>query len=124
MPRLLPPARTFRDAFRGIGSMFRTELNARVHLAGTIVVVAGGLALDLPRSEWLILVLTIAAVLSLEAANTAIEAICDLVSPDQHPKVGRAKDVAAGAVLIAAIASVVVAILIFGPRLSALFAPS
>ncbi len=120
MPRLLPTTRTFRDAFHGIGAMFRTELNARVHLASAIVVVAGGLALDLPRIEWLILVLTIAAVLSLEAVNTAIEAICDVVSPDEHREIGRAKDVAAGAVLIAAIASVVVAILIFGPRLWAL----
>ncbi len=122
MARLFPSARTFGDAFRGIGSMFRTELNARIHLSSAIVVVAGGLALDLPRIEWMILVLTIASVLSLEAVNTAIETICDVVSPDHDEAIGRAKDVAAGAVLIAAIAAVVIAGLVFGRRLLALFA--
>ena len=102
--------------------MLRTEANARFHLASAIIVIAGGLALDLPRIEWMILVLTMAAVLSLEAVNTAIEAICDAVSPDHNEEIGRAKDVAAGAVLIAAIAAVVIAVLVFGHRLLALFA--
>ena len=122
MARLIPSARTFGHAFRGIGSMLRTEANARFHLASAIIVIAGGLALDLPRIEWMILVLTMAAVLSLEAVNTAIEAICDAVSPDHNEEIGRAKDVAAGAVLIAAIAAVVIAVLVFGHRLLALFA--
>ena len=120
MARLLPSARTFAHAFRGIGSMLRTERNARFHLSSAIVVVAGGLALDLPRIEWMILVLTMAAVFALEAMNTAFEALCDVVSPDHHEGIGRAKDVAAGAVLIAAIAAVVIAGLVFGHRLLAL----
>lgn len=122
MPRLLPPARAFRDALRGIGAMLRTEINARVHLASTVAVVCAGLALGISRFEWMILVLTIAAVFSFEAINTALEAICDVVSPDAHPEIGRAKDIAAGAVLIAAIAAVVVGILVFGHRILALAA--
>ena len=122
MARLIPSARTFGHAFRGIGSMLRTEANARFHLASAIIVIAGGLALDLPRIEWMILVLTMAAVLALEAVNTAIEALCDAVSKEPHPEIGRAKDVAAGAVLIASIAAVIIAVLVFGRRFLALAA--
>ena len=122
MARLLPSARTFGHAFRGLGFMFRTELNARFHLSSAIVVIAVGLALGLPRIEWMILALTMGAVLALEAVNTAIEAICDVVSPEPDEAIGRAKDVAAGAVLIAAITAVVIAILVFGRRLLALLA--
>ena len=102
--------------------MLKTEYHARVHAVATAIAVAGGLALGIDRLEWVALTLTIAAVWSLEAVNTAIEAVCDLVSPKQHPLVEKAKDVAAGAVLVAAIAALIVAALIFGPRLTALFA--
>ena len=102
--------------------MFRTELNARFHLSSVVVVVGAGLALGVSRIEWMILVLTMSAVLALEAVNTAIEAICDVVSPEHNEAIGRAKDLAAGAVLIAAIAAVVIAILVFGQRLLALTA--
>lgn len=122
MAQLLPSARTFGHAFRGLGSMLRTEFNARFHLSSAVVVVAVGLALDLPRVEWMILVLTMAAVFALEAVNTAFEALCDVVSPDHDERIGRAKDVAAGAVLIASIAAVVIAGLVFGHRLVALVA--
>lgn len=122
MARILPSARTFGHAFRGLRSMLRTESNARFHLSSAIVVVAAGLALDLPRVEWMVLVLTMAAVISLEAVNTAIEALCDVVSQEHHEEIGRVKDVAAGAVLIAAIGAVVIAGLVFGRRLLALVA--
>jgi diacylglycerol kinase len=102
--------------------MLTTEPNARIHALATIIVLSLGFLLDIDRTEWLIVILTVALVWSLEAINTALEAICDVVSPEQNPKVGRAKDVAAGAVLIAAVAAVLVAILIFGPRLVLLLA--
>ncbi len=108
---------TFRFAFRGIASMLRTEPNARIHALVTIVVVVAGAALGIDRIEWLCLTLTIAAVWSMEAVNTAFEALCDVVSPDHHPGVERAKDVAAAAVLIAASAAVLVGLLVFGRRL-------
>ena len=100
--------------------MIAGEYNSRVHLVSAVVVVSAGLWFGLPRGDWLILILTIALVISLEAVNTAIEALCDLVSPDPHPKIKLAKDVAAGAVLVAAIAALFVAALIFGPHLRAL----
>jgi diacylglycerol kinase (ATP) len=103
--------------------MFRAEFNAQVHALAALIVVASGLALGIDRFEWLILVLTIAGVISLEAVNTAFEALCDVAYPDFHPQVERAKDVAAGAVLIAAIAAAVVGILIFGPKLLAILQP-
>lgn len=113
---------SFRHAFRGIGEMLRTETNARIHALASILAVSAGFALSIDRIEWLALTLTLAAVWSLEAVNTAFEALCDVASPDHHPQVERAKDVAAGAVLIAAIAALVVAGLIFGRKILALVA--
>ena len=111
---------SFRYAFRGIVTMLRAEFNARVHAVAAVIVVSSGLVLGIDRFEWLILVLTIAGVFSLEAVNTAFEALCDVASPDFHPQVERAKDVAAGAVLTSAVAALVVAILIFAPKLLAI----
>ena len=71
--------------------------------------------------EWAVLILTIASVLILEGLNTAIEAAVDLASPQVHPKAKIAKDLAAGMVLIAAIAAIIVGVFIFGPRLRELF---
>ena len=97
--------------------MLRSEENARLHAIATFGVVALGLALGLSRLEWLAIVLAVGLVWSLEAANTALEALCDIVSPEHDPGIGKVKDVAAGAVLIAAITAFGVAALIFGPRL-------
>ncbi len=107
----------FRHAGRGLATMLRTEAHAKVHAQATLVVVVAGGWVGLDRMEWVAIVLTIAAVWSLEAVNTAIEAICDRVSPEHHELIAIAKDVAAGAVLVAAMAAVLVAVLIFGPHL-------
>jgi len=77
--------------------------------------------LGLNQVEWAILILTIASVLSLEAVNTAVESAVDLASPDLHPTAKRAKDLAAGAVLIAVLASVCVGLVLFVPKLLARF---
>jgi diacylglycerol kinase (ATP) len=114
--------RSFRAAFHGIGEMLRTEVNARIHLLASILAISAGFALEISRTDWLILTLTIAAVWSLEAINTAFEALCDVASPQHDPRVARAKDIAAAAVLIAAIAAIVVAVLLFGRRILALIA--
>ena len=113
---------TFRFAFRGIATMLQTEPNAQIHALATLLVVIAGVTLGIDRIEWLCLILTISAVWSLEAVNTAFEALCDVASPDHHPKVERAKDVAAGAVLIAAMAAIGVGVLIFGRRILSLLA--
>ena len=109
--------RSFHFAFAGIAYLFRTQRNARIHLA--IGVAACGLAawLRLSRYDWAILILTIACVLILEGLNTALEAVVDLASPEIHPLAKTAKDVSAGMVLIAAIASIGVGIAILGPPL-------
>lgn len=109
--------RSFGYAFEGIAYLFRTQRNARIELA--IGVAACGLAvwLHISRVEWSILILTIACVLILEGLNTALEAIVDLASPAAHPLAKIAKDVSAGMVLVAAIASVGVGLLILGPPL-------
>jgi diacylglycerol kinase (ATP) len=88
-----------------------------VHAAATVVVVTAGLLFDVSRSEWALLVLAMVAVWSAEALNTAVEALGDAVSPDYHPDIARAKDVAAGGVLIAAVGAVVIGGLVFVPRL-------
>src|SRR6478672_1146484 len=109
--------RSFYFAFAGLAYLFRTQRNARIHaILGTA---ACGLAfwLGISRVEWAVLVFTIALVLILEGLNTAVEAAIDLASPEIHPLAKAAKDLAAGMVLIAAIASVAVGLLILGPPL-------
>ena len=99
--------------------MVRTQPNFWVHLVAAALALALGVVLHLTPAELALLVLTIAFVLVTECVNTVLETICDLVSPSFHPLVKRAKDISAAAVLICAIASVGVALLLFGPRLLA-----
>lgn len=109
--------RSFGFAFAGLGWLLRSQRNAQIHVAITCVVIIAGFALGVSGGEWLALVLAIALVLALEAMNTAVEAVVDLVSPEPHPLAKRAKDTAAGAVLLAAIGAAIVGVLIFVPRL-------
>jgi diacylglycerol kinase len=108
---------SFYFAFAGLGFLFRSQRNARIELA--IGAIACGLAawVGISRAEWAVLVFTIALVLILEGLNTAVEAAIDLASPHLHPLAKAAKDLAAGMVLIAAIASILVGLLILGPPL-------
>ncbi len=115
-------ARSFGYAFRGIGMMIRTQANARIHAGATLLAVGAGFWLGISRGEWCAVIAAIGLVWTAEGLNTALEAVVDLVSPDQHPLAGQAKDVAAGAVLCAAAAAFVTGLLIFGPRLLALVA--
>ena len=108
---------SFLFALKGLAHTFRTQLNFRIHLLAVAIVTVCGLALHLPATEWAILALTSGAVLAAEAFNTAIEVLVDLVSPEYHKQAGIVKDVAAGAVLLAAIVAVIVGLLIFVPRL-------
>lgn len=108
---------SFRFAIAGITHLFRTQRNARIHLAAGIVACGLGAWLQITRVEWGVLVLTIACVLILEGINTALEAVVDLASPQFHPLARVAKDVAAGTVLIAAMASIGVGLTILGPPL-------
>ena len=112
---------SFGYAFKGIATLFISEPNARIHAAVLSLVVLAGFYFQIERSEWLTIVLISALVLSAEAMNTAIEFVVDLVSPDYHPLAGKAKDVAAAAVLLAAFGAVVIGLIIFLPKIKALF---
>ena len=117
MRRLL---HSFDHAFAGISYSLRTQANLRIHLAAAIGVILAGLLFQISTVEWAILVVTIMIVTSAELFNTALEAAVDRVGNEHHPLSKIAKDTAAGAVLIGAIGSVLVGLLIFGPRLLAL----
>ena len=112
---------SFKYAGQGIRELFSTQPNAQIHLLILILVVAAGYWFSISTIEWLALVLTFGIVLLAEGFNTALEYLTDLVSPDPHPLAGKVKDVAAGAVLIAAIMAVVVGCIIFLPKIISLF---
>ena len=112
---------SFRYAINGLTNMFKSEPNARIHAIAATMAVLAGFFFQISRMEWIAVVLCIALVLSLEALNTAIEHLTDLVSPGINPLAGKAKDVAAAAVLLGAIGSVLVATLIFLPKIMAYF---
>lgn len=114
-------ANSFRFAFQGLADLLRSQPNARIHLLAAVVVVAAGLYFRISRTEWAVLAGCIALVVALEAVNTAIEYLTDLVSADFHPLAGKAKDVAAAAVLVAALAAAAAGLAIFGPRIWALW---
>jgi diacylglycerol kinase (ATP) len=114
-------ARSFGHAFRGIGTLLATQHNARIHAGATVAACAAGLWLGISRLEWCCVAIAAAAVWTAEALNTALEILCDAAVPESHPLVGRAKDVAAAAVLVSAAGAALVGLLIFGPRLLALF---
>ncbi len=125
MPPHLSPHRngnlwlSFKCAGEGLFYAIRTQRNFRVHLVATALVVLMGLWLRLPGTSWAILVSMIGLVLVIEMMNTAAEALVDLASPDYHPLAKLVKDVAAGAVLVIAITSVVVGLIVLGPPLLA-----
>ncbi|MGG0939637.1 diacylglycerol kinase family protein [Brevibacillus centrosporus] len=109
--------RSFSCAWQGIVYTVKTQRNMKIHVAAALLVLAAAWWLQIPRSDVLLVFFSIGLVTSLELVNTAIEAAVDLASPDWHAKAKIAKDVGAGAVLVAAIASVVVGCFIFGPPL-------
>src|SRR5437879_12146686 len=100
--------------------MIRCQHNAWIHLVATAGVVAAGLFFNLSRFEWCWIVLAIAIVWTAEALNTAFEFLADAASPNFHPAVRDAKDVAAGAVLITAIGAVIIGLIVFWPHVAAL----
>ncbi len=114
--------KSFDYALRGVLLMLKSQHNAWLHAVATLVVVlVGRLFCHLSAAEWSALVLAIMAVWTAEALNTSLEFLADVASPEFHPLVEKAKDVAAGAVLISATGSVVIALLVFGPYVQELF---
>jgi diacylglycerol kinase (ATP) len=109
--------RSLLYAGRGLVTLVRSQPNARLHALATLLVLGAAVLVGLRRDDWLWLVLAIASVWTAEAVNTAFECLADVASPAFHPRVEQAKDVAAGAVLIAALGAVLIGLLVFGPYL-------
>jgi diacylglycerol kinase len=108
---------SFRYAINGLYVLFSGQPNARIHLLAAAFATTAGWYFQISANEWIAIVLCIGMVISMEAMNTALEQLTNLVSPEVHPLAGRAKDLAAGAVLFAALTAVVVAGIIFLPKI-------
>ena len=113
--------KSFKFAFHGIYLLIRHEHNAWVHSFAALSVVIAGYYLGLSRSEWITVTMVIGLVLAAEAVNSSIETLCDLVSPGYNEAIKKSKDMAAGAVLIMAIAAAITGLIIFIPKITTLF---
>jgi diacylglycerol kinase (ATP) len=111
-------AASFGHALRGLAA-FAREPHARIHFVAALAVAALAVWLRVSRGEAALLALAIGLVLAAEALNSALEALADRVAPDHHPLVAKAKDIAAGGVLVAALAAAVAGLFVLGPRLLA-----
>jgi diacylglycerol kinase (ATP) len=113
--------RSFRHAVTGLLRMIRCQHNAWIHAVTTAVVIGAAFFFHVSAAEWCWIILVISIVWTAEALNTAFEFLADAASPQFHPLVRDAKNVAAGAVLITAIAALVIGAIIFWPHLRTLF---
>ena len=108
---------SFGFAFKGIATLIQTQHNAQIHVFAVFFVSILGFLLKISTIEWCFIIFAFAIVLAAEAFNTAIEFVVDLVSPNYHPLAGKAKDVAAAAVLLTAVGASIVGMIIFVPKL-------
>lgn len=115
--RKQPLYKSFGYAFEGIFHTIQKERNMQIHCCAVILVTVFGLWLGLSREEWFVCLILFGLVMSLECVNTAVEAVVDLVTKERHPLAKKAKDAAAGAVLIAAIFAAIIGLWIFLPKL-------
>ncbi|UAY51675.1 diacylglycerol kinase family protein [Ferruginibacter albus] len=113
--------RSFAYAGNGIRHCIVSQLNFKIHLIATVICIVLGILLHISYVEWIVVVACIAAVLALEMVNTALEEISNVISPGYNKQIKIVKDVAAGAVLISAIGSVVIAVIIFLPKITAFY---
>ena len=104
-------------ALQGIKYFFILDRNAKIQIGMGVIVITLGITVSLPSFQWLFVLLCIGFVISLEMINSAIERYCDLVTTDFHPGIKIIKDVAAGAVLVASIMSLIIGLIIFIPAL-------
>ena len=119
--RRYPLVKSFYFASRGIIEALKTERNIQIHSVVTVVVIFIGWMVSLNWIEWLFILAAIVGTITLELVNSAIERVVDLVTEEYHPLAKQAKDIAAGAVFLYAIFSVIVGFIIFLPKLISLF---
>ena len=112
---------SFKYAINGIKILFREEPNAKIHLFATICVLIAGFAFRISGGEWMAVIFCIGLVIALEAINSAIENMADFVSPEKHETIKKVKDLAAGAVLIGAVAAAIVGVIVFLPKILEFF---
>jgi diacylglycerol kinase (ATP) len=103
-------------AFKGAVMLLKTEVSIQIQFVIAIVVTLAGFYFEISKTEWLFQILCIGLVMSIEAVNTAVEYIADFIHPEYHKKIGFIKDIAAGAVFIASIIAVIIAIIIYYPK--------
>jgi diacylglycerol kinase len=115
--------RSFNDAFRGLWWLVREEHNSWIHLTITAILIPACFLLHISLNEWILIIICIGMVLSLELINSAIERLADKISPDHDPAIGKIKDIAAAAVLMGAIAAAAVGLLILLPKFLILIKP-
>ncbi len=109
--------RSFKYAFRGVAELIHSTPNAKIHLVMAMLAIILGFSFAISTLEWIAIVIVIGLVIAVEAVNTAIEDITNLISKDYNQKIKRIKDIAAAAVLIVAISALVVGIIIFAPKI-------
>lgn len=107
--------KSFQFAFKGIAAVFRSEQNMHLHVIASIIVFVMAYSFEVTKTEWCILILCIGMVWTAETFNTALETLTNLVSPEHNILAGKTKDLAAGAVLLAAITAAIVGIIVFLP---------
>lgn len=109
--------KAFAYAFRGVYTFFSNDPNGRLELCFAVIAIAMGFMLRISGIEWIAVFLCIGMVLSLEMINASIEKLCDMVEPNFHPAIKIIKDIAAGAVLVSAVVSLIIGIIIFLPKI-------
>ena len=115
--------KSFKYAFSGIGYVLKTSRNFKIHLIFAVTILMSGFLLQISQSNYVILIATIMSVLILEVLNTSIESVVDLVVKKEFSSLAKiSKDTSAGAVLLASINSVIIAVYIFVPKIKLLFA--
>ena len=113
--------KSFGYAFNGIRRMIVQEQNAKIHLLAILIVAITGFYFHLSATEWMVIVVVSGGVLTAEAINTSIETLSNTISPTYNQKIKQVKDFAAGAVLVATLTSIIVGLIVFLPKLLALF---
>ena len=108
-------------AFRGIKNCLLTEKNFRIQFLIGLIILIAGVYFHISHTEWIIILLCISLVLSLEMINSAIESVCNFISPSYHDGIKRIKDISAGAVLISSLFSIIIGCIIFFPKVIAVF---
>ena len=103
-------------AFKGMLILLRTEASIKIQFCIAIIMTIAGFYYNITSTEWIMQCFAIGLVMSIEGVNTAIEAIADFIHPEHHEKIGFIKDIAAGAVFIASIASTIIGFIIYIPK--------